>query len=87
MVIKTNVDIADFIKTNLYVQNCMLIQKNWSIFALRQYLLYIGLKSEVMTFSSFSLLAETTHIIIHGKLTKDKAKLFMSEYNYRIIDI
>ena len=28
----------------------------------------------------FSSLAETTHIIIHGKLTKDKAKLFMSEY-------
>ena len=26
-------------------------------------------------------------IIIHGKLTKDKAKLFTSEYNYRFIDI
>ena len=35
----------------------------------------------------FSSLAETTHIIIHGKLTMDKAKLFMSEYNYRFIDI
>ena len=35
----------------------------------------------------FSSLAETIHIIINGKLTKDKAKLFISEYNYRFIDI
>ena len=35
----------------------------------------------------FSSLAETTHIIIDGKLTQGKVKLFMSEYNYRFIDI
>ena len=27
------------------------------------------------------------YVIINGKLTKNKAKLFMSEYNYRFIDI
>ena len=37
--------------------------------------------------NGFSSLAETTDIIIHGKLTKDKPKLVMSEYNDRLIDI
>ena len=96
MAIKTNIVITYFIRTNLYVQNFMVIQKNWSIFTLRQYSLQIGLKTEVMITDHlsprcrekwFSSLAETNHIIIHGKLTKDTAKVFMSEYNYRFIDI
>ena len=33
--LKTNIEITYFIRTNLYVQNFMLIQKKLSIFALR----------------------------------------------------
>ena len=38
----------------------MLIQRNWPIFALTQYLLKIGLKTEVMTFDHLSRVAGRT---------------------------
>lgn len=66
----------------------MLNQKNWSIFALRHYLLKIELKTEVLTSEvpgemgravrrdGPPFLGKMTHVIVDEKITKEEAKLF-----------